>query len=62
MPQELLDQPDVDTVVDQHVAGSMAEHVGMDRVAQAGGHASFADDVLHRIDRQRSATLCLKHS
>src|ERR1700729_498110 len=52
MTEELLDQPHVDTIVDQRVAGTMPKHVRMDRVAQPGSHASLADDVLPRVDRQ----------
>ena len=49
MPQELLNQPDVYAVVDQRVAGTMAQHVGMQLIAQSSKLPSLTDDVLHRV-------------
>jgi hypothetical protein len=46
MAQELLDQPDVDAIVDQSIPGTMAQHVGMQLIAQSSKLPCLTDDVL----------------
>jgi hypothetical protein len=50
-----------DAVIDQRIASAVTQHVRVDCVAHTGLNTGFTDDVLHRINRQRTTAFGLKY-
>jgi len=61
MAQVMLDSPRILAVVGQLIAGSMAQHVGVDRELDTGLSSCPADDLAHRIGGERRLALADEH-
>ena len=61
MAQIMLDRPRILAIVGELIAGSVAQHVGVNRELDAGLSSGPADDLAHRIGRERRLTLADEH-
>jgi len=61
MTQIMLDRPGILAVVGELIAGSVAQHVGMDRELDTGLSSGPANDLAHRIGGEWRLALADEH-
>lgn len=57
MPEEILNEPGIQSFIRQHVAGAVAQHVGVNMEPEASGFSRFTDYARHHVRADRAATL-----
>lgn len=61
MAEIMLDRPRIPAVVGKLIAGSVAQHVGVDRELDSGLSSGAANDLAHGIRGERRLALADKH-
>jgi hypothetical protein len=61
MAPKILNEPGIQTPVNQHVAGRMPQHVRVNMKSDAGRLGSLGDDPDNHVDVNRPAALAYEH-